>query len=548
MRAYKLIPAILAVSLFGASNTSQAGRVVSMTADMPHAPSGFGAWNLDNVTINVPGGSFNPETGAYEMGPGGTYSGIVTDGQGTETAFIGGKSWPIGEPSGIKVVNDDPGVPPNRPPNCLATTSYLEEGFLDAETPVQTMCSSGFQTHKRFKVNMTPGSLDAGVDLVFNIEPDGTTRDYRVLQKINNYTDARLEGFVVQVGVGVGADFVPAGDAGLSAALWVSTPSEIWSDQQIATFSHGLFGEADDHFPEDGFFDNIRAGFTTEIVEYTMGSGLGDTFRSTGTLGSNYAQVPPDVGPPDQFGPWLPSIWEPYGYFFDDDGDPETDAQLMAFWGETAEGSGEYAWMSGDADDFAVVDAKLIEMWNSDPAYEVGPIEDLLNVGLNYLVTVGTVDATWPTWDADTSRATFTLRIQPVEDTSGLGQPGYVDNPPPTEGEGTSTGGDTDGDTDTSGGSDTTGSADTSGGVDTTGGADTSGGGESSSGGDPIGTTGGGDSGVGSTGETDPGQDDGDSGCGCTTDERGSGPALPLLVFGLGFVARRRRRSSSAHR
>ena len=539
MRARKSIPVLLALALCAVSSDTRAGRIVSQTADMPHAPDGFGAWNLGNVTVEVPDGSFDPMTGAYMMGPDGLFSAVVTDGQGAETAVIYGKDWPIGEPSGIKVINDDLGVSMDRPPNCIATTSYLGMGMLDADIPSPTLCSSPFQTHKRFKVNMGPDSLDAGVDLVFNVEPDGTSREYQVFQKINNYTGARLEGFAIQVGIGVGADFVTASDASLSTVLALSTPADAWDVDQIATFSHGLFGPADQHFPEDGFFDDVRAGFITEITEYTMGSGLGDTFSSTATLGSNYAQVPP-AGPAEQFGSWLPSIWAPYGYFFDDDDDPSTDAVLMAFWGETEAGSGTYAWMAGDASGFAVVDDETVGMWDSDPLYEVGIIEDLLNLGLNYIVTVGTVDETWPTWDADSSTATFTLRMLPIEDTSGLGQPGYVDNPPPTGG------GETTGGEETTGGiGDTTGGSETSGGVDTTGGgASSSGGDGSSSGGvDPTAanTTGGAGETSGTGDTDDAGQTDDGEGCSCSTDGSGGGPVLPLLVAGLGFFVRRRR-------
>ncbi len=418
----------LVLSLLG---TAHAGKVVEQPAAMPHAPDGFGAWNLSNVTIDVPDGSFDPLTGAYVFGPGGVFFGFVDDGTATHTGRVGGKDWPVGEPPGIKVVNDDLLVSNGKPQNCLLTTSYLEGAYLDAPVPQPTLCSSDFQSHKRFKVNMLPPALDASVDLVFNLEPDGTTRDYQVFQKINNYTDARLSGFVLQVGVGVGASFQSASDAGLSDRLWLSTPASIWDPVDIATFSHGLFGPADQHFPTDGFFDDQRAGFFTTVTEYVPGGGIGDTLSSTTTQGSNYAQIPPGTGPIEQFGPWLPSLWLPHGIFFDDDADPTTDAVLMAFWGETAAGSGSYAWMMGDADGFAPVDPGTLATWEVDPLYEIGEIEDLLNLALNYIVTVGTVDATWSTWDPATSQATFTIRMTPVEDTSGVGAPGYVANPPP---------------------------------------------------------------------------------------------------------------------
>lgn len=438
-----------ALLLCASAATVQGGIVTSTTANMPHNPQGFGAWNLDNVTVTVNGGgSFNETDGSYTVGDG-TFDSFVDDlgpAPVLQRGVVHGKDWPVGEPSGIKVINDDLAVKQGKPTNCLMTTSYLElpdeldSGFLDTANPVQTRCSSGFQTHKRFKVNMEANSLDTaptggGVDLVFNVEPDATapTRDYQIFQKINNYTGQRLEGFTVELGVGVGSGFQTASAAGLTTKLWLSIPSSIWDPEDVAPFAHGLFGPADKHFPEDGFFDDIRAGFDTVITEYdpVNNPGIGDEFHSTNTRGSNYAQVPPIVGPVEQFGPWIHSGQLPQGIFFDDDADPTTDAQLMAFWGETAAASGVFAWMQGDANGFAVIPQATIDTWAADPLYFVGPIEDLLNLGLNYMVTIGTVDATWPTWDAGTSTATFTLRMTPIEDTSGIGDPTYLANPPP---------------------------------------------------------------------------------------------------------------------
>jgi hypothetical protein len=276
---------ITAVGLSGLAGPAVAGRIISMPADMPHAPEGFGAWNLDNISVEVPDGSFDSATGAYTVGKAGLYYSDVSDGSGTVTGTVVGKSWPVGEPPGIKVVNDDLDVNNGKPTSCLLTTSYLEGGYLDVATPLPTICSSGFQSHKRFKVNMGPNSIGGAVDLVFNVEPDEGSRDYQVFQKINNYTDHRLEGFTLQVGFGIGDSFQAAGDAVLTregdAPLSLSTPAEIFDADQLATFSHGLFGPADEHFPEDGFFD--------------------------------------------------------------DDGDPTTDPTLLAFWGETTAESGEYA-------------------------------------------------------------------------------------------------------------------------------------------------------------------------------------------------------------
>ncbi|MCP3952585.1 MAG: hypothetical protein GY697_10280, partial [Desulfobacterales bacterium] len=55
-------------------------------------------------------------------------------------------------------------------------------------------------------------------------------------------------------------------------------------------------------------------------------------------------------------------------------------------------------------------------------------IEDMLNVGLNYVVTIGVVDENWPK-NLD-GEATFTIRVNPVVDDTGAGDPSYVGNDP----------------------------------------------------------------------------------------------------------------------
>ena len=59
-----------------------------------------------------------------------------------------------------------------------------------------------------------------------------------------------------------------------------------------------------------------------------------------------------------------------------------------------------------------------ITSYGSNLAYTMGEIDDLVNVGLNYVVTVGDVSA-FP----DSS---FTIRITPTKDTSGTLPPAYV--------------------------------------------------------------------------------------------------------------------------
>ena len=427
-----LTKSILAIAVAGVSLTAQAGKI-STTPSVTGA-AGFGGWNLDNVevTLNGSGSFFDESNGYYWFSPDSdyTYYSEVSDGNNAiVTGLVLAKDWPVGEPAGIKVVHDDTGVKPPGPVNCIIATSYLDDHFLDSDDPQQVLCSSPFQSHKRYKVAMLPstveGPTEKGIDLVFNVEDESGSRDYEVFQKINNWTNHRLEGFTIQVGFGVGDDFVPASQqSGVGVAnLSVSVPEEVWDRvSQLANFSTGLFGPADlQHDRPPGYFDpDTRAGFT--IVEYPIGPGLTDTLTSGAPLGSDYANLPNGAGGvANQFGPWLPNNMLPQGIFWDDDGNPATDAQLVAWYGYNPEVDG-LTWMTGAADGFSQVPAQQVIDWGADLTYTMGVIDDLVNVGLSYIVTVGDV-TTYP-------GNSFTIRVTPKKDTSGTGAPMFKDVEP----------------------------------------------------------------------------------------------------------------------
>ncbi|MEN8166012.1 MAG: choice-of-anchor F family protein [Pseudomonadota bacterium] len=416
--------AVSAMAMMSVLSVAQAGKV---TSDLSATGAqGFGGWNLDNVTVIVPGGSFDPDDGSYNLGPEGSYSADVDDGAGTVMAKILAKPWPVGEPPGIKVINDDLAVKVPKPTNCIMSTSYLEGFYLDSGDPQQVICSSGFQSHKRYKQAMLPSMVDGvgseGADMVFNVEAEAGSRDYQVFQKINNWTDSRLEGFTIQVGFGVGAAFQTASAAGVDPAnLSLSVPSEVWAANQLANFAHGLFGPPDKHFPEQGFFDGVRAGYT--IAGYPILSGVTDTLTSDVMLAGNYTDVPPGgEQASNQFGPWLPNIWLPQGIFFDTDGNPDTDAELLAWFGYNP-ATDNFEWMTGQVNGFQPITDQVIEGWAGELAYSMGVIDDLVNVGLNYIVTIGDV-STFP-------GSTFTIRITPRIDSTNTPQPDYVDQPTP---------------------------------------------------------------------------------------------------------------------
>jgi len=427
---------------------SFAGRIVSATS-VPYAPNapgfvaqGFGGWNLDNVSVLLTGTEsvFDESNGSYffDIDSDLTYQASVTDGTETFLGIVLAKPWPIGEPSGIKVVNDDLAVKEPKPTNCIMATSYLEDHYLDSTDPQQVICSGPFQSHKRYKLAMLPTTVsdgqgaEQGIDLVFNVEEESGSRDYQIFQKINNWTNGRLEGFTIQVGTGVGDSFVAAADiAGVGVDnLSLSVPETIWTVDQLAVFSEGLFGPPDlKHDRPAGFFDpDTRAGFV--IQEYPNQSGETDTLRSGARLGSDYADVPAGGASDNQFGTWLPNTMLPHGIFWDDDGNPETDAVLIAWYGYNPAANG-YGWMGGADTNFsAVPDATILE-WGANLEYSEDLIDDLVNVGLNYVVTVGDVSG-FPT-NTDGTYGVFTLRITPIVDTSGTGTPGYTTmTPTPT--------------------------------------------------------------------------------------------------------------------
>lgn len=412
---------------------AHAGKITSVPAPATDS-EGFGGWNLDNVAINLngTGSEFNELTGGYFFAADSdfTYSGEVDDGSGELMGYVLAKDWPVGEPAGIKVINDDltVNVPKNKeqkPLNCIMATSYLDGHYLDSDDPQQVTCSGPFQSHKRYKIAMLPTTVDnigsESVDLVFNVEAEAGARDYQIFQKINNWTGKRLEGFSVQVGFGVGELFQTVAEAGVALEnLNVSVPSNIWDAEQLALFSAGLFGPLDKHTGKIGFFDPVqRAGFY--IDQYVEGiQPLTDTLTATRTLGSDYAEVPFGSAIADQFGPWLSDNMLPYGIFFDDDGNPETDAELLAWYGYNP-ALDAFGWMGGSQDSngaFAEITPAEIMQMGQNLSYTMDVIEDLVNVGLNYVVTVGDV-GTFPA-------NTFTIRITPTPDTSGAQAPGYV--------------------------------------------------------------------------------------------------------------------------
>jgi len=407
---------------------------------------------------------FNWPDGYYESE---IYDMDFINGSSGETlmARLVAKNPPVGEPPGVKVLNDQP-VSDKQPESCIMATA------------VGVHCGSDFQTHKRYKVLMQPAMIDGigsdSVDMVFKVGNNGdAVEEYRVFQKINNWTGERLTGFRLEVGFRIGTAFQNVADSAAAANLSVEVDQYFDDINKQTNFAHGLFGPVEPPNWNDvgaftgGFFDDqSRAGYRIEEVNTGTYRSVPDA--ETGGIFGIYENVLPEdpvsqagLAGFNQFGDWLPTIYMPSGVFFDDDDNPDTDDTLMAWWGYNTSCStapapvntGDYCWMYGDTNYYDWIDNQdpalgfvkdtlttnyqpvsqtTFNAWASDSRYYIDTIDDLANLNLNYVVNVGTVDATWPTWNPGTSDATFTIRVTPVQDTSitnRTAQPGYLNNP-----------------------------------------------------------------------------------------------------------------------
>ena len=278
----------------------------SLAALMPLAAGAatITGWNTSNVDVGESPDDF--ETGAsviYDQpleSDGTVPAGAESSGQIVFTP-------PESDAPGIKVINEsylDTGAGPS---------SIMLDGCIMASSTAT--CTSGFQSGKRIKQQVT--GLEP-VDLVFDVSDatDDAASVYQVFGRLINVTGQALSGFSIDLGFGVGDDFVSAvaGDGLSFSTLFTAQPnsSRLSSTTQ---FPFGLFGDAatNPNFLLDGFFDDERTGFNLE-QELT-------TLSSTDYYGAYQAL----------FGEWLSQEDVPQAVFWDFDNNDETDALLVAW-------------------------------------------------------------------------------------------------------------------------------------------------------------------------------------------------------------------------
>ncbi|WP_181918446.1 MULTISPECIES: choice-of-anchor F family protein [unclassified Wenzhouxiangella] len=409
-----------------------------------------------------------PDQATKDADPDGTGAGSV--------AFIG---WALddgsGRPPGIQAVTDDYEFPVA---NCImASGERIDEEFGEL---VPKTCSDPQGSSKRYFLEVT--QADVPIDLVFDTgmkdirykgvkdpeddggaaleafrEEYGIGRIYRVIQKFINNTDERIVSLRVELGTGVGDDFVPLSfeEDGVAFEMRPLVPREffegetgapdreVWQENRYATFAPKLFDDGLRPRFDPGFFSDAAAGiFPPQDVEgpeksQYIESGYQVTDGRIGAITLNYFDMPNQQAAGagltgNLFGYMMPDLLVPTVIALHEDGDPETESDAVVAWWD---GSDWRYGQAGDpdtgADPWSVVPLDELEQWasfllgqnipDSDPGrFESLLSDDLSGANMDTYIYIGEeiVDETtgMPRYDS------LTLRLIPTSVSSlGLG-------------------------------------------------------------------------------------------------------------------------------
>ncbi|MGD2116800.1 MAG: choice-of-anchor F family protein [Chromatiales bacterium] len=368
-------------------------------------------WNTDNVVTTVtPDADGNYFSYIYDQ--------ATTDGVGANTNGYIKSTPPESVPPGMTVQNDV-ATAAGDINNCIIATSGTD-------------CNGPFQSGKRFKLDRTAFEP---IDLIFNVDTNGSFQNnfdtdgdaidydevYKVFQKYGNNTGSAIDSFTIELGFGLGDDFVAstAGD-GLGFVDFGADPA---NNEFSSQFSSGLFGPGGTaKHPYKGYFSWENTGFNLNMVSE-------DLFESAGISGAY----------DDLFGDWLSYSMVPDGYFYDHDGDPNTDALLMAHYDEE---TGQWIINRDINSDMSIASlaegndgvhvnslAEVIAFLTDDAALDlcenvaegtpclagVDVIEDLAKFNLTYFLTQISLDFGTDVNGAPITTGDFTLRITAVE-------------------------------------------------------------------------------------------------------------------------------------
>jgi len=304
----------------------------------------------------------------------------------------------------------DPGLEVSNIPYTTGQGTY--DGCITASSVAE--CDSGFQSGKRFKEALTGVGA---IDLVFDVIPDDTDATYQAFHRMINLTGTGLDGFTVELGTGVGSDFVAStvGDG-----LGFSSTVELGPNDQAAfsQYPFGLFGDDAQPNPNplftlDGFFGgDSRSGFELSMTEDVITSG--DFYGSYG----------------DIFGDWISRDMTPTGLLWDyamGAADPLVMAWDNGLGWEIRRGIDDsldgvlgnisvndvYALAEGDWQLFDYGDTAGVEAYLSSISLVSDDIEDLANLNLNYALDLG----------ANFTGTSFTLRVNSIASVAAVPLP-----------------------------------------------------------------------------------------------------------------------------
>lgn len=342
---------------------------------------------------------------------------------GDGTGSVAHLTWSLddgsGRAPGIQTITDDFAFPTQ---NCIMASGERESDDFPG-TIVPKNCSDEPGSSKRFFLRVT--AADTPIDFVFNTgmgilrykgvrDPSedggeafeefrdeyGIGRIYRVIMKLRNETGERLAGIRVEVGTGVGDEFVPLDfeEDGVAMELrplverefFVGNtgagPREVWDPISFAQFARKFFHDGSGRF-ELGFMDFEPAGFLypqsvsegDEEAQFIFsGSTLNPETGIYGALSQNYFSMAENqaVGSgidSGVFGYMLSEDLLPIVIVRHDDGNPLTESDAALAWWDGN------VWRYGIAEDFAEVPEAQLQQWaalllgldNDNP--EVGP-------------------------------------------------------------------------------------------------------------------------------------------------------------------------------
>lgn len=302
----------------------------ALVPTMGHAAT-ITEWITDNVVVGAEDTDGTDDVGGASV----VYDRDVSDGDTTGASTFGQITYiaPESNTPGIKIDVGDPAAPDGLAEGYIGAKNQEFDGCIMASSTA--FCDSPFQSGKRIKQQVTG---IGPIDLTFGVsDPDPTTDNepsvYQVFHRLINVTGGELDGFTVELGTGVGDDFVASTEGdGLSFAQDVA-----FGPDNLAAFSQypfGLFGGEPlnpNPLSLPGFFDTTeRAGFDVTLAE--------DTITSTGYYGSY----------DDLFGSWLSQEDVPDGLLYDYD-PGNADPLVMAWATETG-----WEFLRGVGDDFSL--------------------------------------------------------------------------------------------------------------------------------------------------------------------------------------------------